>query len=173
MSDYGVFISASPSTIVFASARGLLGSPSAVAAFGHAMERHGIIVNAVSASAAAGHRRQVDVGVGGRGPESEDGFSQKCCSRRDPRVMAGGGCRKSLLGGRDRRGREGGVREAHGAPFFVIGFDWRPMTVIEDNNGGGHRGQRQQSTKAAVEEKVATVTVTAMVMAMVTGTKIN
>ena len=54
--DYGVFILASPSAIAFASVWGSLGSQSAVAASGRAMERHGIIVVAASASATAGHR---------------------------------------------------------------------------------------------------------------------
>jgi hypothetical protein len=48
VTDYGVFILASPSTIAFASVWGSLGLQSAVVAFGRAMERHGIIV--------AGHR---------------------------------------------------------------------------------------------------------------------
>jgi hypothetical protein len=56
VSDYGIFILASPSTIAFASVWGSLGSQSAVAAFCRAMERHGIIVVATSASATAGHR---------------------------------------------------------------------------------------------------------------------
>ena len=56
MSDYGVSILASPSTITSASVRGSLGLPSAVAAFGHVMGRHGIIVVAAFASAIAGHR---------------------------------------------------------------------------------------------------------------------
>ena len=57
MSDYGVFISASPSKIASASALGSLGSSSVVAAaFGRVMKRHGIIVVAASASATARHR---------------------------------------------------------------------------------------------------------------------
>jgi hypothetical protein len=56
VSDYGVFVLASPSTIAFVSVWGSLGSQSAVAASGRAMERHGIIVVAASASATAGHR---------------------------------------------------------------------------------------------------------------------
>ena len=48
VSDYGVSISALPSTIIFASMLGSLGLPSAVTALGHAMGRHGIIT--------AGHR---------------------------------------------------------------------------------------------------------------------
>ena len=75
------------------------------------------------------------MGVGGRGPESEDGFRRYCRRGRDPRAVAGGGRRTSFLGGRDRQGREGGGREARGARFFVIGFDWRrrrsvPIVVI-------------------------------------------
>ena len=49
VSDCGVIISALSSRIVLVSVRGLLGSLSAVVAFGHAMERHGIIVIATSA----------------------------------------------------------------------------------------------------------------------------
>ena len=56
VSDYGVFILALPSKIAFASVWGSLGSPSAVTTFGRAMERHGIIIVAASASATAGHR---------------------------------------------------------------------------------------------------------------------
>jgi hypothetical protein len=56
VSDYGVFILASPSTIAFASVWGSLGSQSVVGTFGRAMERHGIIIIAASASATAGHR---------------------------------------------------------------------------------------------------------------------
>ncbi len=55
MSNYGVFILASPLTIAFVSVWGSLGSPSAVAAFGPAMERHRIIIVAASASAMVGH----------------------------------------------------------------------------------------------------------------------
>ena len=56
VSEYGIFILASPLTIAFASMWGSLGSQSAVAAFGCAMERHGIIVVAASALATAGHQ---------------------------------------------------------------------------------------------------------------------
>jgi hypothetical protein len=56
VSEYGIFILASPLTIAFASMWGSLGSQSAVAAFGRAMERHGIIVVAASALATAGHQ---------------------------------------------------------------------------------------------------------------------
>jgi len=56
VSDYGVSISASPSTISFTSVRSSLGSMSVVAAFGRAMGRHEIIFVASSALATAGHR---------------------------------------------------------------------------------------------------------------------
>ena len=56
VSDYRVFISASPSTIAFTSMWGSLGLPSAVTAFIRVMERHGIIVVTVSALATEGHR---------------------------------------------------------------------------------------------------------------------
>jgi hypothetical protein len=55
VSDYRVFIMASPSPIAFASVWGSLGSLSAVAAFSRAMERHGIIIVTASVSATAGH----------------------------------------------------------------------------------------------------------------------
>jgi len=48
---------------------GSLGSPSAVAAFGRVMERHGIIVVAASALATAGHQdgSELTWGFGGGG----------------------------------------------------------------------------------------------------------
>ena len=48
VSDYGVSILASPSTIAFVSMWGSMGSMLAVAAFGRAMKRHGIIIIAAS-----------------------------------------------------------------------------------------------------------------------------
>ena len=56
VSDYGVSISAPPSTITFTSVRGSLGSPLVVMEFGCTMKRHGIISIAVLASVTAGHR---------------------------------------------------------------------------------------------------------------------
>jgi hypothetical protein len=73
----------------------------------------------------APRRRRVDAGVGGRGPESMDCFCRYCRRGCDPCAVAGEGRHTSFLVGRDRRGREGGVRVARGARFFVIGFDWR------------------------------------------------
>ncbi len=67
MSDYRVSVSASPSAIAFASVRGSLGSPLAVAAFGRTMVRHGIVV-ATAAASAVGHRD--GNGVGGVSPSA-------------------------------------------------------------------------------------------------------
>ncbi len=88
MSDYGVSVSASPSAIAFASVRGSLGSPSAVAAFGHAMARHGIVVP-------RRRRRRLRDGVGGA---SEDEYRRH--SVRVAAKEAGGG---EGVGGRERR----------------------------------------------------------------------
>ena len=55
VSDYGVSISAPPSTIMFASMRGSLRSPLVVVAFGCTMKKHGIIIIAVLVSVTAGH----------------------------------------------------------------------------------------------------------------------
>jgi hypothetical protein len=56
VSDYGVSISALPSTITFPSMRGSLGSPLVVVAFGCTMKKHGIIIISVLVLAMAGHR---------------------------------------------------------------------------------------------------------------------
>ncbi len=56
MPDYGVSILASPSMITFASVRGSLGLLPAVAAFGRAMGKQGIIIVATLGSAMAGHQ---------------------------------------------------------------------------------------------------------------------
>ena len=141
VSDYGVSISASPSAIAFASARGVLGSPSAVAAFGRAMARHGIVVVDASASAypaTAGHRNGDDSmrGGGGTGPVSEDGVGDntkgpkptaarpaaKVCFAVDPFVLSPtDGVRHRrrgrdhravvLAGGRHRSSSPGGRRD--------------------------------------------------------------
>jgi len=118
MSDYGVSISTSPSAITFASVRGSLESPSAVTAF------------SFHDGKAGDHRRcRVGVGDGGaprlRGVESEDSIRRNCHRGCNPHTVAEEGCRASFLGGQDRRGHEGGIREAHGARFFLIGFNWR------------------------------------------------
>jgi hypothetical protein len=84
VSDYWVSISASPSAIAFASVGGILGSPSAVAAFSRAMARHGIVVvvaaasASTSATATAGHRDGGDSMHRGRGrdPEEEGGVRE-------------------------------------------------------------------------------------------------
>jgi hypothetical protein len=79
VSDYGVSVSSSPSAIAFASVGCSLGSPSAVAAFGRAMARHGIVVAvAASASSSTGHRDGGDSmhRGGGRDPEEEGGVRE-------------------------------------------------------------------------------------------------
>ena len=117
-SDYGVSISASPSTIIFASMLGSLGLPSAVTALGRAMGRHGIIT--------AGHRDGSESmwgsGGGGRslrmvsaGIVVVDAILMRWWEEDAERLFSGVETEKS----------RGGVQEACGARFFLIAFDWR------------------------------------------------
>ena len=103
VSDYGVSISALPSTITFASVRGSLGLPSAVAAFGRTLGRHRIIVVAALASATEGTKMVVSQ-HGGRGEGA------RVRGRRPPALSS----HTSFLGGQDRRGHKGGSERPKG-----------------------------------------------------------